>query len=113
MTLELNKPHRGNVKAVKDEFGNNQLVVTLFRETGVQVKPAPLFTTAHGELRRYKSMWKAEFRFNPGINVVEMADIMEDEASEMADWLVFEFGSYNGRQAAAAPSPCPCLLACQ
>lgn len=111
MTLELNKPHRGNVKAVKDEFGNNQLVVTLFHETGAQAKPAPLFSTEHGELRRYKSMWKADFRFEPGMNIMEMADLIEDEASEMADWLVFEYSRYNGKpQPTVVPASFPCLI---
>jgi len=96
--LELGNVRKASVRATTDEFGNEELIVRLYNQTGSH-RPAPLFSTLHGTLRRYKSKWLAEFQFAPGELPEDMADMLEEEASAMADWLVFEYGK-NGGEAA-------------
>ena len=44
----------------------------------------------HGVLRRYKSKWVAEFHFpTREYGYADIADILEDEASDIADWLAY------------------------
>jgi len=96
--LELGNVRKASVRATTDEFGNEELIVRLFNETDRR-KPAPLFSTTHGTLRRYKSKWIAEFQFAPGLRPEEIADLLEDESSDMADWLTYTYNPY-GKEAA-------------
>ena len=88
--LELGNVRRASVRATQDEFGNEELIVRLYNETD-RHKPAPVFATTHGTLRRYKSKWIAEFQFAPGMLPEHIADCLEEEASDMADWLAFDY----------------------
>lgn len=90
MTLEIGKVRRGTVTASEDECGNPVLQVRLYRQTESKAKPEPLYRTVHGVLRRYKSKWVAEFHFpTREYGYADIADILEDEASDIADWLAY------------------------
>lgn len=98
MTIEFGKPRKGTIVTTKDEFGVQTIHVRLYNQTDRQAKPTPLFTTAHGSLRRYKSKWVAEFIFAPKeYSPADMADVLEDEASDMADWLSYELNGEEER----------------
>ena len=76
--LELGNVRKASVRATTDEFGNEE----------------------HGTLRRYKSKWIAEFQFAPGELPEHIADMLEEEASDMADWLAYDYEPHNGKEAA-------------
>jgi len=97
--LELGNVRKASVRATTDEFGNEELIVRLYKSTD-RHKPAPVFSTMHGTLRLYKSKWIAEFQFAPGLHPEEIADLLEEEASDMADWLAYDYEPQNGKEAA-------------
>jgi|GEM_PF-4199555 len=97
--LEFGNVRKASVRAAQDEFGNEELIVRLFNNTD-RHKPAPVFSTTHGTLRRYKSKWIAEFQFAPSELPERMADMLEDEASDMADWLCYEYNPMSGKEVA-------------
>ena len=85
VVLVRNKAVRTTARIVTDEAGNDHLITTVPRENSATTAYNVLMRTKHGKLTEHQNSISMHFSFQKA--ELHTADTLEDEASEMADFI--------------------------